>query len=68
MRITTNTDVCVGAGMCALTAPDIFDQDDDGLVMLLTPSPPEELREAINEAVLLCPSGALSVRQAGADD
>ncbi|MER7620209.1 ferredoxin [Streptomyces sp. NPDC126503] len=31
---------CVGSGMCALTAPTVFDQDDDeGLVLLLTPPP-----------------------------
>lgn len=63
MHITANTDVCVGAGMCALTAPDIFDQDDDGLVMLLAPKVPEHLHEMAAEAVRLCPSGALAIGQ-----
>ena len=49
--------------MCALTAPEVFDQgDDDGLVTVLRPDPPDELREATAEAVRLCPSGALDIR------
>lgn len=62
MRITANRDVCVSAGMCVLTAPEVFDQDEeDGLVTVLKPDPPEELRERVTEAVRLCPSRALSV-------
>ncbi|MER7518339.1 ferredoxin [Streptomyces sp. NPDC126499] len=30
MRILLDTDVCIGAGQCALVAPDVFTQDDDG--------------------------------------
>ena len=36
MRITADRDACVGSGQCVLTEPDVFDQDDDGLVTLLT--------------------------------
>jgi ferredoxin len=64
MWITADTDACVSAGMCALTAPEVFDQrEEDGLVMVLQPNPPEELQEAAAEAVQLCPSGALGIRQ-----
>ncbi|MGG8405713.1 ferredoxin [Streptomyces sp. 12297] len=31
MRVSIDGDVCIGAGMCALTAPSVFDQDDDGV-------------------------------------
>ncbi|GAA3684762.1 ferredoxin [Nonomuraea antimicrobica] len=62
MRITADTTVCISAGMCALTAPGVFDQgDDDGLVAVLLSEPSEELREAAAEAVRLCPSGALDI-------
>jgi len=50
--------VCIGAGMCVLTAPDVFDQDDEGLVVLLTAEPADPAALA---AVPLCPSGALRV-------
>ncbi|PRX91757.1 ferredoxin [Allonocardiopsis opalescens] len=62
MRITADTKVCVSAGMCVLTAPEVFDQsNEDGLVTVLLPEPPEELREEVAEAVRLCPSRALDI-------
>ncbi|GIE17941.1 ferredoxin [Winogradskya humida] len=58
--VTADRDVCVGAGMCVLTAPELFDQDDEGLVVLIDgkPDPDPALTQ---RAVLLCPSGALRV-------
>ena len=42
MRVTADRDVCIGAGMCVLTAPAVFDQsDDDGLVEVLVEAPAE---------------------------
>jgi ferredoxin len=64
MRIVADRDVCIGAGMCALTAPELFDQDpEEGLVVLLLSErlPGESVDEA-RKAVALCPSGALSLR------
>jgi ferredoxin len=46
-----------------LTAPRVFDQDDDeGLVVVLTPSAvaPADA-DAVRDAVAHCPSGALRV-------
>ncbi len=64
MRVTADRNVCVGAGMCALTAPDLFDQDDDGLVVVLVAEPDDEDgKAAAREAVHLCPSGALQLKE-----
>ena len=30
MKIEADRDVCIGAGMCVMTAEEVFDQDDDG--------------------------------------
>ncbi|MDA3642722.1 (4Fe-4S)-binding protein [Saccharopolyspora indica] len=59
MRIEANRDVCVSAGMCVLNAPEVFDQDDDGVVELLSAEVPAEQVEAVTRAVQVCPSGAL---------
>ena len=59
MKITANRDVCIGAGMCVMNAPEVFDQDDDGVVVLLTAEVPEEHEAATARAVASCPSGAL---------
>jgi ferredoxin len=62
MRIVADRGVCVGSGMCVLTAPDVFDQDDiDGRVSLLTQDVAGDRVELANEAVSQCPTGALSV-------
>jgi ferredoxin len=61
MRITVDTDRCVGAGQCVLNAPEVFDQDEDGLVALLTAEPAEQERHSARQASRLCPSRAITV-------
>jgi len=62
MRVTADRDVCIGAGICVLTAPDVFDQSDDGLVALVE-APGTADAEAVRAAVKLCPSGALRLEE-----
>ncbi len=53
---------CVGAGVCALAAPAVFDQnDDDGTVVVLDPNPPAEQDEAVREAAARCPAAVIAV-------
>jgi len=61
MRIKADTDVCIGSGQCVLTEPAVFDQDDDGIVALLTDHPEGEAAKRAREAVAICPSQALSI-------
>ncbi|WP_336209063.1 ferredoxin [Nonomuraea sp. LPB2021202275-12-8] len=62
MKIEANATLCIGAGMCALTVPQVFDQsEDEGTVVLLQQAPSADLEEAVRRAVNLCPSGAISV-------
>ncbi len=63
MRIKADTDLCVGSGQCVLTEPAVFDQDDDGIVVLLTDHPEDRSAAQARHAVTLCPSRALSVLQ-----
>lgn len=60
MRVTADRAICVGAGMCALTAPEVFEQDDDGIVIVRYPGAGPHDRAA-REAELLCPSGAVRI-------
>ncbi|MBX7550308.1 (4Fe-4S)-binding protein [Streptomyces sp. NPDC004232] len=63
MQIQADTERCVGAGMCALTAPGLFDQSEhDGTVVLLTAGEcGREAADAARAAVATCPSGALAL-------
>ena len=61
MKVTIDTDKCISSGQCVLTAPEVFDQrDEDGLVVLLNPSPPAELADYVRQAAALCPSLAIA--------
>jgi ferredoxin len=59
VRIEADRERCIGAGMCVVAAADVFDQDDDGIVVLLEVEVPEEYAWAAERAVAGCPSGAL---------
>ena len=59
MKITADRDVCIGAGMCVMSVPEVFDQDDDGVVVILEADVPAEQAAAVARAVASCPSGAL---------
>ncbi len=60
MRVSVNQDTCIGAGQCVVASPDVFDQrDDDGIVVLLTDNPPDELIEDVRHAAAVCPARAI---------
>jgi ferredoxin len=61
MKVAAERDTCVGAGMCVITAPTVFDQDDDGIVAPLTEDVADADADAVRQAVALCPSAALRV-------
>lgn len=60
LKIETDVDRCMGTGVCALTAPEVFTQrDDDGTVVVKVAEPGAELREMARAAADNCPSGAI---------
>ncbi len=60
MRVVVDIERCRGAGLCALTAPLVFDQDEeDGTVVVLDHEPPPELHGAIRMAAGLCPNSVI---------
>lgn len=61
VHVAVDREKCCGAGQCVLLAPEVFDQgEEDGLVVLLEPSPGEEHRTAVAEAAAVCPTGAIT--------
>jgi len=62
MKISVDTDRCVGSGQCSRAVPQVFDQDDeDGTSVLLVPLPPPELHAGVRLAVDICPVRALAI-------
>lgn len=62
MRVSVDTNECIGSGQCVLLAPDVFalDEDDD-FARVVNPEPPGELAPAVREAEACCPSQAILV-------
>ncbi|GII93442.1 ferredoxin [Sinosporangium siamense] len=62
MKVSVDRERCCSSGMCVLTAPALFDQDEeDGRVILLEAEPPEELHSAARKAVSFCPCQVITV-------
>ncbi|MEU2269181.1 ferredoxin [Streptomyces olindensis] len=64
MRIDIDKDVCIGAGQCALTAPDVFTQDDDGYSTVLPGREDGGGSPLLREAARACPVSAITVSEA----
>lgn len=67
MKVTVDQDKCCAGGNCVVLAPDVFDQrDEDGVVVLLTDTPPAGLRDAVREAADVCPAACITVSETSA--
>jgi len=61
MRIVVDRDKCTGLGMCEAEAPDLFEVQDDGTLLVLIEKPDEDKRAELEAAVESCPTEALSI-------
>ena len=62
MKLDVDRERCIGAGMCALIAPELFDQDsDDGRVLLLDARPSSAHHTNAHEAARTCPAAAITL-------
>jgi ferredoxin len=62
MRVEVDVPKCVASGQCVMLAPDVFDQrEEDGVVVLLDPSPPGELLPDVHNAAAMCPAEAIAI-------
>ena len=59
MQIKADTGKCQGYGNCVDLAPEYFDLDDDGLVVVLRDGVQESERETVGAAVRSCPVQAV---------
>jgi ferredoxin len=61
MDVTIDSEKCIASGGCVFACPEVFDQDDDGIVLLLDPHPDESLRAQVLEAIDACPASVIAV-------
>ncbi|MGW0945562.1 ferredoxin [Streptomyces sp. NPDC002623] len=59
VKVELEADKCVASGQCVVAAMQVFDQDDDGIAILLEERPAAELLDDVREAVAVCPAAAI---------
>lgn len=64
MKVVVMEEKCVAAGSCVVAAEQVFDQrDEDGIVVVLDQTPPDELAEDVKHAVRMCPARAIIIEE-----
>ncbi|NBP50583.1 MAG: ferredoxin [Actinobacteria bacterium] len=61
MKVTVDLDACASTGGCAYHAPEVFALGEDGLLTVLQPQPDDSLRDRVERAAEMCPTGAITV-------
>ncbi|MEV7283866.1 ferredoxin [Streptomyces sp. NPDC093252] len=61
--VSIDPDHCIGAGNCYLTAPGVFDQDEDGFGTVRPGRADGGGDPLLREAARGCPAQAISVRE-----
>jgi ferredoxin len=59
MRVEVDLTKCTGHGICESIADDVFEVQDDGVVVIHDNERPESDRERMQQAVTQCPAAAL---------
>ncbi len=63
MRVTADRESCISAGRCMAATSEVFDQDEEGLVVVLLPEPAaDRQRIQARKAAYACPAGAIQIR------
>lgn len=65
LHIDIDHGLCIGAGQCALAAPSVFTQDDDGFSALLPGRENDGGDPMVREAARACPVSAITVSETG---
>jgi len=63
-KVKVDYDVCASTGTCTQVCPQVFEIRADGYLYILQDEPPESLRDAVQQACDLCPTGAITTEDA----
>jgi ferredoxin len=63
MKVTVDFTKCTGLGICESMAPNIFEVDEDGKLVLLKDDVTDDELQSVEEAVAGCPTEALRIER-----
>ena len=61
LKVKVDLDVCQDHGQCVFAAPQVFELDDDGRLVVLLDEPDEALRAQVEDAADVCPVQAITL-------
>ena len=61
ITVRVDRDVCQDHGQCVFAAPQVFELDEEGELVVLDDEPDESLRDAVEEAADVCPVQAITI-------
>ena len=61
MEVKLDAELCIGSGSCEDFAPQVFRMGDEGVIIVIDANPPAELADAVQDAVVSCPTAAISI-------
>lgn len=61
MKVVVDPDMCQDHGQCCFAAPEVFQLDAAGHLVVLVTDPDESLRDKVEEAADVCPMQAITV-------
>lgn len=59
MKVKVNRDNCIGCGACAAICSEVFEIDDEGISVAKEEEVTEEDKQAVQDAIDSCPTGAI---------
>lgn len=63
MRVTATSDTCAVSSLCVYHVPEVFDQDEEGRVVVVQPRPRPELHDDVRRAARGCPTRSITVHE-----
>jgi ferredoxin len=63
MRVVVDRDLCQGHGVCESEAAGVFSLSKQGELTIVDPTPAEDLRAQVEQAVKFCPTHALRIEE-----
>jgi ferredoxin len=60
VKISIDQEKCIGSGQCVMIASAVFDQNDEGQVILIDDVPPSAEESKVRQAARICPTRVIS--------
>jgi ferredoxin len=60
-KVVVDMDLCQNHGQCTFAAPEVFQLDEDGVLVVLNDEPDESQRAVCEDAADVCPVQAITI-------